>query len=189
MHVSLFERPRKRSRLTCLGAALAVVATFGLAKPAAAETVRIVALGASNTYGQAVGAGSAWPAKLEAMLRAKGHDVSVTVLPVSLGDASMVLQKTASIPQGTKVVVYDIGGGNSADRGVNPAAYRPKIEQAIRSHGAKPVFAGYKSIIGAESPSNPAWIHNDPHHHFTAAAHTRVAAALVPRVVAAIGKN
>ena len=39
---------------------------------AGAETTRIVALGASNTAGKGVSRDQAFPAQLEAMLRAKG---------------------------------------------------------------------------------------------------------------------
>lgn len=163
------------------------LALFGPGLQARAETVRILAIGASNTYAQAVSASEAWPAKLEAMLRAKGYDVSVSVKGVTLGDASQILSAAGSIPAGTKVVLFDSGGGNSRDRGLDPAAYRGQTEQAIRAQGAKPIFVSYKQIVGPEGTS--AWIANDPHHHFTAASHTRVAAAMLPRVIAAIGKK
>ncbi|MDI1344318.1 MAG: hypothetical protein PSV22_09510 [Pseudolabrys sp.] len=169
---------------------IAAALTFVLFVPspqARAETVRIVALGASNTYAQAVSTSQAWPAKLEAMLKAKGYDVSVTVKGVTLGDASQVYAAAQSIPSGTKVVVFDAGGGNSKDRGIDPTAYRTKTMQAIRAQGATPIFVSYKQIVGPEGTS--AWIAGDPHHHFTAASHTRVAASVLPRVIAAIGKK
>ncbi|MBS0536548.1 MAG: hypothetical protein JSR72_21050 [Proteobacteria bacterium] len=159
----------------------------GLSAPSRAETIRIVALGASNTYAQAVATSEAWPAKLEALLKAKGYDVNVSVKGVTRGDASQILAAAQSIPDGTRVVVYDAGGGNSRDRGVNPAAVRPQIEAAIRAHGAKAVFVSYKQIVGPEGTS--AWIAGDTHHHFTAASHTKVAHAILPRVIAAIGKK
>jgi len=165
-------------------AALAFAAITGAAR---AETIRIVALGASNTYAQAVSTSEAWPAKLEALLKAKGYDVNVSVKGVTRGDAEQILSAAQSIPSGTRVVVYDAGGGNSRDRGVNPAAVRPQIEAAIRGQGAKPIFVSYKSIVGPEGTA--AWIAGDTHHHFTAASHTKVAHAILPRVVAAIGKK
>lgn len=99
----------------------------------------------------------------------------------------MILARVDSVPAGTRIVVYDTGGGNSADRGINPAELRPQIEQKIRARGAQPIFANYVQIIGAEK-GNPAWL-GDGHHHFSAASHTRVAAALLPAVIAAIGKH
>ncbi len=176
----------RNGRVVVAGIMLSL-AIFGGGQQARAETVRIVALGASNTYAQAVSTSEAWPAKLEAMLRAKGYDVSISVKAVTRGDASQILSAAGSIPAGTKVVLFDSGGGNSRDRGINPAAYRGQTEQTIRAHGAKPIFVSYKQIVGPEGTS--AWIANDPHHHFTAASHTRVAAAMLPRVIAAIGKK
>lgn len=161
--------------------------SVGLSGLSRADTIRIVALGASNTYAQAVATSEAWPAKLEALLKAKGYDVDVSVKGVTRGDASQILAAAQSIPDGTRVVVYDAGGGNSRDRGVDPAAVRPQIEAAIRAHGAKAVFVSYKQIVGPEGTS--AWIAGDTHHHFTAASHTKVAHAILPRVVAAIGKK
>ena len=64
---------------------------------------------------------------------------------------------------------------------------KAKTMQAIRAQGATPIFVSYKQIVGPEGTS--AWIANDPHHHFTAAAHTRVAVSVLPRVIAAIGKK
>ena len=52
-------------------------ATLIVASNVQAETARILAVGASNTSGYAVGASNAWPAILERMLRAKGYDVAV----------------------------------------------------------------------------------------------------------------
>ena len=176
-----------RGLFAVASAALLSIALLTLGSPARAETVRIVALGASNTYAQAVSTSEAWPAKLEAMLRAKGYDVSVSVKGVTRGDASQVYEAAQSIPSGTKVVVFDAGGGNSRDRGVDPAAYRAKTMQAIKAQGATPIFVSYKSIVGPEGTS--AWIAGDTHHHFTAASHTRVAASVLPRVIAAIGKK
>jgi acyl-CoA thioesterase-1 len=176
------------SRKVLQAVACSLVAVAMGCVTAQAETIQIVALGASNTYAEAVSASQAWPAKLESMLRAKGYDVHVAVKGVTLGDANMILAAAGSIPSGTRVVVYDAGGGNSRARGIDPHTVRPKIEQAIRAHGAKPVFAAYNAILGPEKGgSNPNWIQGDAHHHITPAAHSRVAASVLPKVIAAIG--
>src|SRR5947208_305851 len=79
---------------------------FGLACPAQAETVRIVALGASNTSGYAVGAGNAWPALLEGMLKAKGYDVSVVNAGVTGETSAATLGRVDSVvTPGTKIVI------------------------------------------------------------------------------------
>ena len=63
-----------------LGAALWLSAG---AVAANAAHIDIVALGASNTAGKGVGSNNAFPALLEAMLRAKGYDVTVANAGIS----------------------------------------------------------------------------------------------------------
>jgi acyl-CoA thioesterase-1 len=54
-----------------------LVALFCVGGPAAAQTVRIVAIGDSNTYGYRVARDATYPAQLETQLRAKGYDVTI----------------------------------------------------------------------------------------------------------------
>ena len=159
---------------------------------ARAESVKIVVLGASNAAGSAVGSSAAWPAKLEAMLRAKGYDVDMSVRASRGATSGQIIGQAGSIPAGTRVVAFDVGGGNDRDSGVSDAARkanRGKIEARIRAAGAKPVFVSYPGIVGPQRDGSAAWIAGDPHHHITAASHRRVAAAILPRVIAAIGKK
>ncbi len=179
------------ARYTCRTAITAALlgSAFVVAGDARAQTIPILAVGASNTAGYGVGAGSAWPAVLESMLKAKGCNVSVSVNAVAGEGSGGVLARVAAIPAGTKVVVFDVGAGNDRDAGNAGAigSNRALIEQRIRAQGAKPVYAAYARIVGAESSNKSAWQANDPHHHLTAQSHARVAAALVPQVMAAIG--
>jgi len=173
------------------GALLAAAFALGLVMPGAAaraESVRIVALGASNTSGYAVGTAAAWPALLESMLKAKGYDVNMTVAGV-VGDTSagIASRVDSSVTPGTKVVVFDVGGGNDKDRGLVSGASGGEIEARIKARGATPIRVSYPAIVGAESPSNPAWIQGDAHHHITPQSHQKVAAVLLPKVIAAIG--
>jgi hypothetical protein len=62
------------ARSAACAATMAVLFVFD---QASAASIKIVALGASNTYGKGVGSSLAWSAKLEAMLRARGYDVTV----------------------------------------------------------------------------------------------------------------
>ena len=173
------------------GALLAVAFALGLmtlGTAARAESVRIVAMGASNTAGQAVGAAAAWPALLESMLKAKGYDINFSVAGV-VGDTSagIASRVDSAVPNGTKVVLFDVGGGNDKDRGLAMGASRGEIVARIKAKGAIPIEVAYAAIVGAESPSNAAWIQGDPHHHITAQSHQKVAAVLLPKVIAAIG--
>src|ERR1700678_3262658 len=68
---------------------------------ASAATAQIVAFGASNTAGYGVGSDQAWPARLEAMLRARGYQATVANAGIS-GDttAGMVERLDSGGPGG-----------------------------------------------------------------------------------------
>jgi acyl-CoA thioesterase-1 len=159
---------------------------------ASADTVRIVAIGASNTTGEAVGMSAAWPAQLEAMLKAKGYDVNVVNAGVSGETSAQTLGRVDSVvTPGTKIVIYDLGGGNDRDSGEggDTAANKARIAARIRADGAVAINAAKESVVGSEKSSPANWIAGDPHHHITAQAQIRVAASLVPKVIAAMGKS
>ena len=60
-----------------LGPVLAIMVTLAAnVAPAAAEPYRIVGVGDSLMAGYDLGAGEGFPARLEAALKARGHDVS-----------------------------------------------------------------------------------------------------------------
>jgi acyl-CoA thioesterase-1 len=52
-----------------------ILCLVALGPAAEAKTIKIYALGASNTNGKGVSSSEAWPAQLEQKLRAKGYDV------------------------------------------------------------------------------------------------------------------
>jgi acyl-CoA thioesterase-1 len=167
------------------------IPSFAFGFAAQAETIRIVAIGASNTSGYAVGAANAYPARLEAVLKAKGYDVRVVNNGVTGDTSAGVLSRVDSaVTPGTQIVIYEGGAGNDADAGnaSQTAANLALIEQRIRARGAKPIRVSWGKIVGTEKGNPSAWIAG-PHHHMTSQSQARVAAALLPQVVAAIGKK
>ena len=80
------------------------------ALPALADPVRIVAIGDSNTYGYELPREQTYPAQLETLLRAKGHDV-VIVNAGQNGDmtAETMARLTDSVPQGTDAAIVFLG--------------------------------------------------------------------------------
>ena len=74
---------------------------------------QIVALGASNVEGLGVSSAQAFPAQLQAMLRAKGKHYSISNQGIS-GDttAGMLARLDSAVPQGTKIVVLFVGGND-----------------------------------------------------------------------------
>src|SRR3974390_3901808 len=105
-------------RIVCL--ATAVLMSLG-----AANAAIIVALGASNTYGKGVSRAQAFPAQLEALLRASGHAARVVNAGIN-GDTTggMLRRLDRAVPNGTTVVILQPGGndrrkGTAGDRAAN----------------------------------------------------------------------
>jgi acyl-CoA thioesterase-1 len=159
-----------------------VIVTSLVTFSAQAQTVRIVALGASNTAGKGVGAGSAWPAQLNVMLRAKGHDVQIINAGISGDDTGRMLARLDSaVPDGTRIVILDKAASNDRQRGINTDANLAAITNRLRARNIKTiVIAGMHGWAGRRL--QPDGI------HITAEGHAAVAARLLPQVAAAIGK-
>ncbi len=96
-------------RWTIAVAAFCAFLSVALDAPARAQ---VVAFGASNVAGRGVSLDQAFPAQLEDMLRADGYPVRVINAGVS-GDGSqqMLDRFDSAIPEGTRVVILDVGGG------------------------------------------------------------------------------
>jgi acyl-CoA thioesterase-1 len=151
-----------------------------------AKSIKVFALGASNTNGRGVSTDEAWPAQLQRMLRAKGYDVTVTVDAINGDTTSGILRRTGNIPAGTEVVVFDTGGDNDRLRGRSEAeihANRNRIVAAIRSHGAAAIQAPYIKLIGPQRSGGAGYQADGI--HLTAKSHARIAAYLAPQVIAA----
>ena len=114
-----------------------------------AETINIVALGDSNTYGSGPGMGrtpggvpmaEAYPAKLERALRARGWDVSVSnqgVAGQSARDAVYNLDRR--IPVGTKLTIIELGLNDRHWLDASPsdiASSLAEISRRVRAKGS-----------------------------------------------------
>jgi acyl-CoA thioesterase I len=130
----------------------AVLAVFMmLVQPAAAQTLTILALGDSLTAGYGLQPSDAFPVKLEAALRAKGHDVKVINAGVS-GDTALdgASRLDWALTDDVKAVIVELGA-NDALRGL-PV---PQAEQALDTILAKlkdrklPVL-----LAGMQAPPN-----------------------------------
>jgi acyl-CoA thioesterase I len=156
---------------------------------ATAASINIVALGASATAGRGTGRHSggvspdqAFPAQLESMLRARGYDAQVTNAGIA-GDTTdgMLARLDSSVPAGTRLVILQPGTndgkhGSSAGAGVNV----PLIVQRLRARGIPVIMANMRAGAAYVGPDG---------QHLTAQGQSVVAAGLLPRVIAAIGKR
>src|SRR5271165_2380155 len=115
---------RMRKRILWLLAATVSAAIAINLGPARAATVNIVALGASNVAGKGVGTGYAFPARLEALLRAKGYDANVSNAGISGDTTSGMLGRLESaVPNGTQIVLLAIYRLNDGRRGISDAEH------------------------------------------------------------------
>jgi acyl-CoA thioesterase-1 len=151
-----------------------------------AASVHIVALGASNTYGHGRGRtnggvepSQAFPAQLEAMLRARGVDAHVANAGISGDTTGGMLQRlNSAVPDGTQIVILQPGGndarrGEGASRAGNIAA----IQQQLAARHIKVIVTGMAAPASTRDPDG---------QHFNASGHAAVASSLVPRVMAAM---
>ena len=155
-------------------------ATFLIGAKAQAAT--IVALGASNTYGKGVARSEAYPAQLQAMLRAAGYNATVVNAGVN-GDTTAGISKRLDhvVPKGTRVVIFQ-PGGNDARKGManERAGGIQRIEQALGARGIKVVMMENDMFRGLP--------HQPDHMHLTPEGYRMLARAILPQVEAALGR-
>jgi acyl-CoA thioesterase-1 len=109
----------------------ALAALASLALPASADPVRIVALGDSLTAGYGLAADESFVHRLEAALRARGHDVVIVDAGVSGDTASDGLARVDwSVGDDADAVIVELGA-NDALRGVDPAVTRDALDRLV----------------------------------------------------------
>lgn len=127
---------------------LALMAVFLSARPAPAETIRLVALGDSLTAGYDLPADAAFPARLEAALRARGHDVEIANAGVSGDTAEAGLRRLDwSVPEDAHGVIVQLGA-NDMLRGLDPAATRAALDEIVArltERGQEVLIAGMRA--------------------------------------------
>jgi len=120
---------------------------FGLLIPAAeARTIKIVAFGDSNTAGFLTATEENYPYRLEAALRARGHDVRVTNSGVngstSGGGLNWIDQ---AVPPGTDIAIVFFGR-NDMRFGVSEVRLRENLSTIVgklRGRGIQVILCGY----------------------------------------------
>src|SRR5262245_9309736 len=80
---------------------------------AQAASLKIVAIGASNTSGWGVQSGSAYPERLQALLRARGIDAEVKNAGIPMETTNGMLERIdRDVPAGTNIVIIQPGGND-----------------------------------------------------------------------------
>jgi acyl-CoA thioesterase-1 len=132
----------KRRGQAFIAAFLVLVTTM---TTVSAEPFRIVGFGDSLMAGFGLGPGEAFPEKLEAALRKKGHDVVITNAGVSGDTTSAGLARLDwSVPDGTQLVILELGA-NDMLRGVTSDVTEKNLDTMItrlKQRGIAVLLAG-----------------------------------------------
>lgn len=159
---------------------LSIVVFTGASATSPADTLTVVALGASNTSGWGVGAAAAYPARLEKLLRERGHDVQVINAGRAFDTTNGMLGRldSAVSPKADLVVIQPGGNdlrffGTRERRAANIDAMRSRLtERGIKALVYDPVF--------------PVEAYQWDRIHINADWHGRIAAELLPQVLDAL---
>ena len=127
----------------------------GAISSARADTFTVVGFGDSLMAGFGLGPGEGFTDKLQAALRAKGHDVTVANAGVS-GDTSSggLARLDWSVPDGTKLVILELGA-NDMLRGVSPDIAEKNLDDMLAKLKARKIavlLAGMRAApnLGAD---------------------------------------
>jgi acyl-CoA thioesterase I len=131
----------KRFLFTNKEMSIAVGVTTWFWTATALAEVHIVALGDSGIRGMGVPESQAYPAQLEAALRARGHQVTVTNQGVN-GDTTrgVLARLDSAVPPGMNIVILQIGGNDLVRDRVSPdvvAANKRTIVERLRAKGTE----------------------------------------------------
>jgi len=132
-------------------AILLFVQALTLGGTAEAAPIKLVALGDSLTAGLGLPASESFPAKLEAVLKARGHDVTIVNAGVSGDTAGDGLARLDwSVGDDANAVIVELGA-NDALRGLDPAMTRATLDKLLKRLGDRhlPVL-----IAGMRAPRN-----------------------------------
>ncbi len=154
-----------------------LLGAFGLLFVSAAQAATIVALGASNTYGKGVSRGQAYPAQLEALLRARGLNARVINAGIN-GDTTggMLARLNGAVPKGTSVVILQPGGN---DRRKMAPDQTSEIETRLAAIGVKVILLPNGMLHGLP--------HQPDGQHLTPEGYHMLAEQLVGEVAGALG--
>jgi acyl-CoA thioesterase-1 len=125
---------------------------------ASADAATVVALGASNTFGKGVARNQAYPAQLEAILRAKGANVRVVNAGINGDTTEGMLQRLdRAVPNGTSAVILQPGGN---DRRKGSPDRTSEIQSRLSARGIPVIMIAERHAQGL--PHQPDGQHLTP---------------------------
>jgi acyl-CoA thioesterase I len=162
---------------------LAVCALMCISITSYAAPLRIVAIGASNTHGWYVGNQGAYPAQLQALLKAKGIDAQITNAGVPFDTTAMMLRRVdRDVPSGTDIVIVQPGSNDVRFFGTmkQRAANIAEMTRRLRARAIEVIV--YDESI-------PLRYYTIDFIHWTREGHARIATALLPRILALLARR
>jgi len=158
---------------------------FVAATQVEAQSVRIVALGASNTNGKGVERSQAYPAQLQALLKQRGVNAIAINAGIN-GDTTggMLARLASAVPPGTRIVILQ-PGGNDRRRGVGAerSGNIAKIRSQLTARGVR-VIMMENSMLQSLPPGERA----SDGQHFTPRGYAILAQRILPQVLSALGR-
>jgi acyl-CoA thioesterase I len=163
----------------------AIFALLAFALPGAARA-QVVAFGASNVEGHGVARSQAYPAQLEALLRAKGVKAHVRNAGVyGNTSADMLARMNRAVPPGTKVVILDTSGEllNNYVHGISQAQGQADIATMTTQLQARGI-----TVIPESTQDIPTSMRQADGKHLTPEGYRMVAERLLDPVTRALGQ-
>jgi acyl-CoA thioesterase-1 len=180
-----YRRALKAAIVDCLSRAvlLAVAAILCTSVIAHGGPLRIVAIGASNTHGWYVGNAGAYPAQLQALLKARGINAQVINAGVPFDTTAMMLRRLdRDVPNGTNIAILQPGGNDLRFFGTRQQRAANIAEMARRLRARAIDVIVYDDDI-------PLRYYTIDFIHLTREGHAMIAAALLPRVMAVVNRR
>jgi lysophospholipase L1-like esterase len=186
----------KRSLFTNKAKCFIVAVTALFSTATAFAEVRIVALGDSQIRGKGVPESQAYPAQLEAALRARGHQVTVTNQGIN-GDttAGVLARLDGAVPPSTEIVILNVGVNDVKNHNVSPdvmIANKRTIVGRLRAKGAEVYVVEHfqqgiidRADLHVESSRIPSW---STRWHLTPAGYAIVVRRTLPAIEALVRK-
>jgi acyl-CoA thioesterase-1 len=160
-----------------------------VAQPASAQ-VQVAVIGDSNVYGKGVSTSVNYPSQLEAALKARGLNVSVSNGGIN-GDTSAGLagRLDSAVPAGTRVAVIWIGI-NDVRRGVGLPEVRANVAGIVSRLRAKGIesYVIRPPVYNVADHQNPALTLGGGDLHFNAAGYSRMVAKTIGPVQSLVAK-
>jgi len=146
----------------------------------AADAATVVALGASNTRGKGVAISQAYPAQLEAIMRAHGKRVTVLNAGIN-GDTTshMVARMDGLLSKDTKVVILQPGGNDRRKGKTDEQSNVSSIQAELGGRGIALVMLPNTMLRGKP--------HQPDGQHLTPEGYHQLAEELASSVEAALG--